>query len=147
MRLIYEAYFIFGEFSDDRKLISSALVLLLTVTQSHSRQSWNYFNIPLVSAHCWYSFLYDNSRAVRKDQTKILFIFILTFVSLCFLYFFSSLHGVSFKLCNLDNILAKAFTLICINLFSLVYQLTVYYCSLWKGLLRLVYPSLCDNLS
>lgn len=27
VRLIYEAYFIFGEFSDDRKLISSALVL------------------------------------------------------------------------------------------------------------------------
>lgn len=28
LRLIYEAYFIFREFSDDRKLISSALVLL-----------------------------------------------------------------------------------------------------------------------
>lgn len=39
LRLIYEAYFIFREFSDDRKLISSALVLLLTVAQSQSGQS------------------------------------------------------------------------------------------------------------
>lgn len=78
-RLIYEAYFIFGEFSDDRKLISPALVLLLTVTQSQSRQSWNCFNIPLVSARCWYSSLSDNSRAIRKDQVEIPFIFILTF--------------------------------------------------------------------
>lgn len=79
VRLIYEAYFIFGEFSDDRKLISPALVLLSTVTQSQSRQSWNCFNIPLVSASCWYSSLSDNSRAIRKDQVEIPFIFILTF--------------------------------------------------------------------
>lgn len=61
LRLIYEAYFIFREFSDDRKLISSALVLLLTVAQSQSGQSWNCFNILSVSACCWHKTLYYNS--------------------------------------------------------------------------------------
>lgn len=105
-RLIYEAYFIFGEFSDDRKLISPALVLLLTVTQSLSRQSWNCFNIPLVSTRCWYSSLSDNSRAIRKDQVETLFIFNLTiFFNFINLFFWVPCKG--FKLYKFDNILSN----------------------------------------
>lgn len=67
LRLIYEAYFIFREFSDDRKLISSALVLLLTVAQSQSGQIWNCFNILSVSACCWHGTLYYNSTFIGAD--------------------------------------------------------------------------------
>lgn len=73
LRLIYEAYFIFREFSDDRKLISSALVLLLTVAQSRSGQSWNCFNILSVSACCWHKTLYYNSTVeglTNKEKQK-----------------------------------------------------------------------------
>lgn len=73
LRLIYEAYFIFREFSDDRKLISSALVLLLTVAQSRSGQSWNCFNILSVSACCWHKTLYYNStvEGLTNKEKKI----------------------------------------------------------------------------
>lgn len=70
LRLIYEAYFIFREFSDDRKLISSALVLLLTVAQSQSGQSWNCFNILSVSACCWHKTLYYNSTVEGLTNKK-----------------------------------------------------------------------------
>lgn len=70
LRLIYEAYFIFREFSDDRKLISSALVLLLTVAQSWSGQSWNCSNILSVSACCWHSTLYYNSTFIGLTNKK-----------------------------------------------------------------------------
>lgn len=63
-------YFIFREFSDDRKLISSALVLLLTVVQSESGQSWNCFNIPSVSTCCWHNTLYFSSMVTGIANKK-----------------------------------------------------------------------------
>lgn len=63
-------HFIFREFSDDRKLICSALVLLFTVVQFESGQSWNCFNVLSVLTCFWHNTLYFSSMVLGLANKK-----------------------------------------------------------------------------